>query len=68
MVTGSAIAKRQHFGYPCYALIMDESRVGNFYAKLDLVRFAANALVAVCIASAVLAAFNAGFRTKNKTV
>ena len=49
-VTGSAIAKRQHFGFPCYALIVDESRAGNLYTKLDLVRFTANGFVAALAA------------------
>lgn len=47
--TGSAIAKRQHFGFPCYALILDKSHAGNLYAKLDLVRFTANILFAALV-------------------
>ncbi|RYG71269.1 hypothetical protein EON80_05475 [bacterium] len=45
-LSGYRIAGRKHYGYPCYAVIVDTSLVGNTYGKLDLLRLTGNTLVA----------------------
>lgn len=65
-VTGAAIIRRQHFGFPCYALIVDESSVGNLYAKLDMVRFTANSLVAAVASLFLLSILTLDSRERTK--
>jgi hypothetical protein len=43
---------RRHFGFPCWALIIDKSMCSaSWYAKLDLGRFSVNVLVAFGIST-----------------